>query len=695
MKKSLAASAVLSTSLTSVALVAPALPAAAADQTCTADSVQLIEVVPAVTHTESQYSKTVTVPAVGSPTKIVDNPDYVPATTEVVQHPAEYATVVVEREFTKTTPGTTIVHWFKVENAPDEHSEWTPTGNVRTEEREVKAAWEETVAVPAQGEPTIEVANPDHVPASVSTVYYNGKVGGTTDPAQAAWVRYTPTGWPQVVDTRTVTDAPESYVCDFEKPVTTLTNGSALVRPGYAFRLTSTDNDRVVRTVGNVYQDGALFKSFQAAGDALEVPVTFADGTYTLRYNSKDAAGNIATTGNFTFVVDGTAPTVTDKGTEGAVAQAKSFKLFDVNKVDKVVINGVTKDLTDNKWSDVNDIRPGVFGAVEGTNTMEVYDVAGNVTTVTFTLDNEGPTVTDKGTEGAVAQAKSFKLFDANKVDKVVINGVTKDLTDNKWSDVNDIRPGVFGAVEGTNTMEVYDVAGNVTTVTFVLDTTGPAITEKEGSSAAARSFSLDDLELGSGVAGVRINGVDYPLTVNRWSDVNDLIDGNFWGALAGENTLVAYDALGNETTVTFTLDASVTTGEADGGPDEETTTPGSDGSEPGASDDATDGDDESAPEGDTSESDGADESEDTVESDDTVETDETDETTDVEGAEEAMNLPPSLPATGGDSYSADQAVTAAAAQTGGTSSLPLIGAGLMVLLAGAGAGALARLVRR
>ncbi|TIC88538.1 hypothetical protein E8D34_02290, partial [Nocardioides sp. GY 10113] len=342
MKKSLAASAVLSTSLTAVVLVAPALPAAAADPSCTADSAQLIEVVPAVTHTESQYSKTVTVPAVG-PEKIeVANPDYVPATTDVVRHPAEYETVVVEREFTKTTPGTTIVHWFKVENAPDAHSGWEPTGNVRTEEREVKAAWEETITVPAQGQPTIVVANPDHVPASVTTVYYDGKVGGTTDPALAAWVRYAPTGWPTLVATRTVTDVPETYVCDVEKPVTTLTNGSPLVRPGYAFRLISTDNDRVVRTIGNVYKDGSLFTSFQAAGDVLDVPVTFADGSYTLRYNSRDAVGNVATTQNFAFVVDGTAPKVTDKGTDGAVAQSKSFKLFDANKVDKVVINGVT-----------------------------------------------------------------------------------------------------------------------------------------------------------------------------------------------------------------------------------------------------------------------------------------------------------------------------------------------------------------
>src|SRR5690606_14183272 len=37
--------------------------------------------------------------------------------------------------------------------------------------------------------------------------------------------------------------------------------------------------------------------------------------------------------------------------------------------------------------------RPGVFGGVEGENTLVVYDVAGNTTTFVFTLDTVSPTV--------------------------------------------------------------------------------------------------------------------------------------------------------------------------------------------------------------------------------------------------------------------------------------------------------------
>ncbi|MEN0021954.1 MAG: fibronectin type III domain-containing protein [Microbacterium sp.] len=64
-----------------------------------------------------------------------------------------------------------------------------------------------------------------------------------------------------------------------------------------------------------------------------------------------------------------------------------SVKLHDVGKIDRVEINGVTKDLVDAVWSDVNFIRPGVFGAVQGSNTLVAFDVQGNRTVMTFTLN--------------------------------------------------------------------------------------------------------------------------------------------------------------------------------------------------------------------------------------------------------------------------------------------------------------------
>ena len=93
---------------------------------------------------------------------------------------------------------------------------------------------------------------------------------------------------------------------------------------------------------------------------------------------------------------DTTAPTITVKpesvGQDG-VYSSVSFTLFDEGKIDRLTLNGVEKDLTDNVWSDLNGVRPGTFGAVLGSNELRVYDVAGNVTTLTFTLVEPAPTV--------------------------------------------------------------------------------------------------------------------------------------------------------------------------------------------------------------------------------------------------------------------------------------------------------------
>ena len=105
-----------------------------------------------------------------------------------------------------------------------------------------------------------------------------------------------------------------------------------------------------------------------------------------------DAAGNISKTSTFDVVVDATAPTVTEKtGGSFTVGDAAgydkvSFKLNDAGKVDRIALNGVEKDLTNNAWSDLNFVKPGTFGGVKGENTLLVYDVAGNVTTVEFVL---------------------------------------------------------------------------------------------------------------------------------------------------------------------------------------------------------------------------------------------------------------------------------------------------------------------
>jgi chondroitin AC lyase len=260
-------------------------------------------------------------------------------------------------------------------------------------------------------------------------------------------------------------------------------------------------------------------------------------------------------------------PTVTVKddshGRDGVYSEV-SYKLFDEGLVDKAVLNGTVKDLTDNQWSDLNFIKPGVFGAVEGVNRLEVFDRAGNSTVVTFTLDTKKPTVTVKdgasytvGTEAGYGLI-SYKLFDEGLIDKAVLNGTVKDLTDNQWSDLNFIKPGVFGAVEGVNRLEVFDRAGNSTVITFTLDTKKPTVTVKDGASYTIGteagyqlvSYKLFDQSL---IDKAVLNGTVKDLTDNQWSDLNYIKPGVF-GAVKGTNKLEVYDKAGNVATIEFTL---------------------------------------------------------------------------------------------------------------------------------------------
>ena len=186
---------------------------------------------------------------------------------------------------------------------------------------------------------------------------------------------------------------------DTTKPVATLVSPTtAGPFPALSVRVDATDDRGLQRIVANIYKGSTLVKSTQSASGGAksathQATVTLPDGAYTVKYNAQDLAGNIASTGTFAFTIDATKPTATIK--DGASFTVKtgetydliSFKLHDAGQIDKVVLNGVVKDLTNNAWSDVNFIKPGVFGGVQGANTLVVHDVAGNTETYTFTLN--------------------------------------------------------------------------------------------------------------------------------------------------------------------------------------------------------------------------------------------------------------------------------------------------------------------
>ncbi|WP_407319560.1 glycoside hydrolase N-terminal domain-containing protein [Isoptericola halotolerans] len=192
---------------------------------------------------------------------------------------------------------------------------------------------------------------------------------------------------------------------DAEAPVDTVRPVAELVSPsssgplaGLSVRVDATDESGLERIVANIYRDGELVKSTQSAvadgatSGSHTAEVSLPDGDYVLKFNAHDLAGNVSRTGRVEFTIDATAPRVTVKDGERFTVggpdsfEKVSFKLFDAGLVDRVEVNGVVKDLSDNRWSDVNFLVPGTFGAVQGANVLEVFDVAGNSATVEFTL---------------------------------------------------------------------------------------------------------------------------------------------------------------------------------------------------------------------------------------------------------------------------------------------------------------------
>ena len=125
----------------------------------------------------------------------------------------------------------------------------------------------------------------------------------------------------------------------------------------------------------------------------------FGNGTYTAKFTATDIVGH-QTVSEKVFVVDNTNPDLSVKTSSvgnGTIFKSVSFQLHDNYKIAKFTIKNAQNENTFNvspsNYGDANGITVGnYYGAIEGENTITLYDLAGNSVSQTFILDTKAPT---------------------------------------------------------------------------------------------------------------------------------------------------------------------------------------------------------------------------------------------------------------------------------------------------------------
>ncbi|MFD0588763.1 S-layer homology domain-containing protein [Paenibacillus sp. GCM10027627] len=239
------------------------------------------------------------------------------------------------------------------------------------------------------------------------------------------------------------------------------------------------------------------------------------DGTKTVYARFKDKAGNISTAYSDSISLDTIKPTVSGVIHGASYNTAVSPAFTDGT----ATLNGAA-------------FVSGATVTVDGSYILVVTDAAGNSTTVNFTIDTQAPIVTGVTNGGLYNTTKSAVFTEGT----ATLNGSA-------------YTSGTSIASEGSYTLVVTDVAGNVTTVAFEIDKTAPIISNVTNGTHYKTSVTPTYMG-GTGT----LNGAAYASGSAVTAD--------------GSYVLVVTDAAGNTATVSFVIDtqAPTVTGVANGG---------------------------------------------------------------------------------------------------------------------------------
>ncbi|MGR7945938.1 S-layer homology domain-containing protein [Paenibacillus sp. M.A.Huq-81] len=235
-----------------------------------------------------------------------------------------------------------------------------------------------------------------------------------------------------------------------------------------------------------------------------------AEGLYTLIVT--DTAGNVTM---LSFIIDKTVPVVT------GVLDGASY-----NSDQTITFNEGTATLNGSAFASGSTVSE------ERGHTLNVIDAAGNTTTVNFTIDKTGPTVTGISNGTSYSSNRTITFSDG-----------TATLNGSAFTSSSTV------SAEGSYTLTVTDLAGNVTTLSFTIDKTAPVVI-----GAADGQWYSDNKIITFNEGTATLNGSAFT-SGTRVSD-------------EGSHILIVTDAAGNVTTVNFSLDktAPVVSGVANGG---------------------------------------------------------------------------------------------------------------------------------
>lgn len=267
-----------------------------------------------------------------------------------------------------------------------------------------------------------------------------------------------------------------------------------------------------------VFSDINLSTATLSGVPILSGDIVTAEGIYTLVVT--DLAGN-STTVNFT--IDKTVPVVTGITNNTYYNADVTVAFSDINLVG-ATLNG-------------SPFASNTVVSVDGVYALVVTDLAGNTTTVNFTIDKTNPTITNP-INGTYYSANVTLVFSDTNLASATLNSVA-------------VLSGDVISTEGVYTLVVTDLAGNSSTISFTIDKTNPLVTSPVNNSYQSTDVIVVFSDINLATATLDSNPIVSGATITT----------------EGVHTLIVTDLAGNSTTVTFTIDktAPITTGVVNG----------------------------------------------------------------------------------------------------------------------------------